>query len=426
MHNSVITIIIVAAMMVLYLTELLPIAATSILACLALAILGVVPITAAFSGFSSDTLYLIAGMVVVGNALFETGVAQLMGKKIISSVGTNERVFWIALIAVTTVISLFISNTATTAVMLPVATSAIIASDGKLKAKNTYMMLGIATVVTGGLTLVGSTPQLIAQSYLQQGGYETMRFFEVSKVGLPIFFLMIAYFMTIGRNLQNRVFRFNEIETPHASIEEAHQPSLSAKSIIRMCLSVLILVFCIVGFVIGFWSMGTVAMIGAILCIATGCISQKRVFEKMDWTTVIIMGCSFSLSTALDTSGAGRLIAQGVVNLLGHDVTPMILCAALSLVAVLLTNFMSSTATAALLVPISAMVAIELGYNVKSIVLVTAIAVNLGFTTPISTPPMTMTLSAGYRFMDYVKVGGLLNAMSYALIVMLFPIMFKF
>ena len=451
MDPSVITIIIICVMMILYLTELLPVAATSLLACLALAVFGVVPINAAFSGFGNDIVYLIAGMVVVGCALFETGVAQIMGEKIISLVGTNERVFTVALIAVTTIISLFISNTATMAVMLPIAASAIAASGGKLKKKNIYMMAGIATVVTGGLTLVGSTPQLIAQGFLQDGGYETMGFFEISKIGLPVFALMVIYFQTIGRALLQRVYVHEDdlhaepIEPPSETDFRRNTTGLSRKydeapaenppkdgrsgllsKVPKMCVSVAILIFCIIGFVAGFWSMGAVAMVGAIACVATGCISQKRVFEQMDWTTIIIMGCSFSLSAALDSSGAGRLIAQGVVGLLGDGVSPWLLCAALALVSMLLTNFMSSTATAALLIPIAAFVAVELGYNVKSVVMATAIAVNLGFTTPISTPPITMTLSGGYRFMDYVKVGGLLNVMSYILIVSLFPIMFTF
>ena len=430
MDSAITTIIIVCLMMLLFITEWLPIAATSILACLALAVFGVVPITTAFSGFGNDMLFLIAGMIIIGNALIETGVAQLLGKKIISIVGTNEWSFDLALIAVTTIVSLFISNTATLAIMLPIATSAINESGGKLLKKNTYMMLGIATVVTGGLTLIGSTPQLIAHSLLSESGYGTISFFEISKIGLPVFIIMIIYFRTIGRKLQQKFFTFEEQSTNTTGIDsishKKENTKHTKKDIAQMYISVAALIFCIVGFITGLWSMGIVAMLGAVICIAAGCISQKILFEKMDWTTIIIMACSFSLSAALDQSGAGRLIAQSVVNLLGYDVSPIILCAALSFVAMLLTNFMSSTATAALLVPIAALVAIELDLNVKSVVIATAVAINLGFTTPISTPPITMTLSGGYRFKDYIVVGGCLNLLSYILIVILLPIIYRF
>ena len=166
MDTSIIALIIIGVLLILYISELLPIAATSILACLALAIFGVIPFTTAFAGFGNDIVFLIAGMMIVGNALFETGAAQLAGRKIMSIVGTNERVFLLGLILVSIPLSAFLSNTATAAIMLPLASSAIAASDGKFTKKNTFMMIGIAAVSGGGLTLVSSPPQLVAQIHL--------------------------------------------------------------------------------------------------------------------------------------------------------------------------------------------------------------------------------------------------------------------
>ena len=108
--------------------------------------------------------------------------------------------------------------------------------------------------------------------------------------------------------------------------------------------------------------------------------------------------------------------------LLGDLVTPWLLCAVLALIAVILTNFMSSTATAALLLPIGVFSAVELGYDVRSVAMAVAIAASIGYATPMSTPPMTMTLTGGYRFKDYIKVGGLYNVLAYILVVLLFPL----
>jgi len=182
------------------------------------------------------------------------------------------------------------------------------------------------------------------------------------------------------------------------------------------------LFFCVIAFIFEIWSPGVVAMLGAAICIATGCISQKKAFAKMDWTTVIIFGCSFGFAAGLQQSGAGEMIAQGTIGLLGDAISPWLLCAVLALIAVLLTNFMSSTATAALLVPIGIMAAIELGYDVRSVAMAVAIASSIGYATPMSTPPMTMTLVAGYRFKDYIKMGGLYNVLAYILVVLLFPL----
>ena len=144
----------------------------------------------------------------------------------------------------------------------------------------------------------------------------------------------------------------------------------------------------------------------------------------MDWTTVIIMGCSFSFAAALDQSGAGRLIANGMINLLGESLTPWLLLSAIALVAMILTNFMSSTAAASMLVPIAAFAAMEVGFDIRAAVMITAVAANIGYATPVSTPPITMTLAGGYRFKDYAKLGGLFNVLAFLLIVALIPLVF--
>ena len=416
MESSTIALIIIGLLMILYMSEIIPIATTSILACLALAIFGVIPFGRAFHGFGNDIVFLMAGMMTVGNALFETGAAELMGKKIISMVGTNEKVFLGALVIVSMPISAFLSNTATAAIMLPIAASAIAASGGNFTKKNTFMVVGIAAVSGGALTLVSSPPQLIAQGILKAGEHEVMGFFDVAMAGVPIFVALFIYTQTIGYRLQKKVFNFEEL--PDITPEVAED---KPRNKVKICISVLVLLFCIVGFVAEIWTVGIVAMVGAVVCVATGCISQKTVFNKMDWTTVVIFGCSFGFAAGLEDSGAGQMIAQQTIRLLGENVTPWLLCAALAFIAVILTNFMSSTATAALLIPIGVFSAIELGFDVRSVAMATAIAAGIGFATPMSTPPMTMTLTGGYRFMDYVKVGGLFNLIAFILLISLFP-----
>ena len=427
LEPSTIALIIVGATLVLYVADILPIALTSIIACLALAVFGVIPLTSAFAGFSNDIVFMIAGMMVVGAALFETGAADVIGKKIVSAVGTNERVFIAALMLFSIPFSAFLSNTATASIMLPIAASAIGASGGRLTKKNTYMPIGIACVAGGGLTLVSSTPQLIAQGLLRDGGYQTMSFFEIGYTGFPVLALLIVYCMTIGFSLQRKVFGFPEVadEFPAIPANGADAGKSPEKSVLKMFISIGALVFCIIGFLAGLWTLGIVSMAGAAICVATGCISQKRVFQSMDWTTVILMGCSFGVAAGLEQSGAGTLIARGIITLMGDGISPWLLFSALALIAVLLTNFISSTATGAILIPIAIFAAADLGFDVKSAAIAVSVAANIGYATPISTPPLTMTLTGGYRFMDYVKVGGLFNLLAYVLVVILFRFVLK-
>ena len=435
MEQSTIALIIIGIAMILYVTETFPIATTSFLVVLVFAAFRIIPMGTAFAGFGSDTTFLIVGMVVVGAALFETGVANVMGEhimKLMSRIGTNERIFMLILAPITALISLVLSNTATTGIMLPIAGSTAAASGGKLLKKNTFMMIGFIAVAGGGLTIVGSTPQQIAQQYLLEGGYDLIRFWELSRTGLPILILAVIFFQTIGIRLQRKVFDFPEVEDDKLSpppVSDGRKVQYVERNSAKMVINIAILVFCIAGFItsqhdFAFWSLGGIAMMGAVACVATGCISQRRVFEKMDWTTVVIMGCSIGISAGIRESGAGELIANTVLNIWGERMTPWLLVAALALVTMVLTNFMSSTATTALMVPIAATLARTLGYDIKSMVMLIAIAGNLGFATPVSTPPIAMTLSGGYRFKDYVIVGGLFNFLAYLLLIAIFPFVF--
>lgn len=418
MEPSTIALIIIGVLMILYISEVIPIATTSIMACLAMALFGVIPFGRAFAGFGNDVLFLLIGMMTVGNALFETGAAQVLGKKIISMVGGNERIFIGALIIVSIPISAFLSNTATAAIMLPLAASAIGVSNGKFTKKNTFMIVGIAAVSGGGLTLVSSPPQLFAQRILEEGGHEVMGFFDIGMFGVPILMLLIVFAMTFGYKFQKKVFDFDEAALGAEEGEADEAP----KSVTKMIIAVITLLLCIVGFIAEIFTAGTVAMIGGVIVVATRCISQKTVYQKMDWTTVVIFGSAFGIAEGLERSGAGEMLAHGIINILGDNITPWLLCTAFAVVAVILTNFMSSTGTAALLIPIAVLSAVEMGYDVRSVVMAVAIASSIGYATPMSTPPMTMTLAGGYRFMDYIKVGGLFNILALILIILLFPL----
>jgi anion transporter len=440
LDTAYIALIIIGIALVFYITDWIPIATTSILACLALAIFGVITPAQAFGGFANDMVFLIIGMVIVGNTLFETGVAQIMGRGILRIVGGNEKIFIVVLILVASVPAAFLSNTAAAAMMLPVAASAVAASNGKFTKKNTYMVVGMAAVTSGGLTLVGSTPQLIAQGILQTGGHETMGFFELARVGGPIIVLLIVYYLTIGRlilrkskknprNLisEEEVRPTERIARPPPPPQEEEVPRNPKPRFIelvpfKMVISVAILLFCVVGFITGLWTLGTVAMVGAAACIVTRCITQQRVFAAMDWNSVVVIAASLGLATGLEVSGAGAMIAEGMVNLMGDGVSPWLICAGLALVAIILGNFMSATATAALLVPIAVSIALQMNIDVKSVVMAVVIACNISYATPVSTPPMTMTLSAGYRFMDYVRFGGMFTILAYLLAIALFPL----
>ena len=129
----------------------------------------------------------------------------------------------------------------------------------------------------------------------------------------------------------------------------------------------------------------------------------------------------------MDKSGAGQLIADSVLGVMGSDPSPYFATAVLFLLSCVMTQFMSNTATTALLVPISLALAQQVGADPKAVLMATVIGGSVAFATPIGCPPNTMVYNvAGYSFMDYVKVGGPYTILAMITSLILLPIFFPF
>ena len=369
-------------------------------------VFGVMEFEDIFKGFGDNTVMMAFGVIAIGNTLFETGCAGLIGRKIagVKWLGNSERVFLLALMIVTATISAFVSNTATVAMMLPLIAAVASESKGKISKKNSCIAIGIASVLGGNVTLAGSTPQIVAQGILQKtAGARTLTFFELSKSALPVIITMLLYFSTIGYRLQKRVFNFPEV--PDAKKEGVIQTEVNMR---KIWTSAAIFLGCILGFTSGYANFGAIAVSGACLCVITGCITPKRLWETMDWRTIAVLGGSLGFATGVSSSGATEMISERLLAFVGGEnifligVLILVICA-------LASNFMSNTAITAIMTPFAISLALRIGIDPIPLVVMTIIGSSLAFATPVSTPPMTMTLIAGYRFMDYVKVGGLLN-----------------
>lgn len=420
MASSTIALIITIVVIILFATELIPLPVTAMSACLAMGIFKVIPYSDAFAGFGNDIVILVIGAIIIGDALFETGAANEIGNRLIKILGTNEKFFLMVCIAFTATVSAFLSNTATVAMMMPIIASAATISEGRITKKNTYMAVGYAAVAGGACTLVGSIPQLIAQGVLLSSGLEGMKFFDLASSGVPKVILMMIYFYTFGYSIQKKVFDFEDVPDKPSDAESNGVP----KSTLKMWISVGILIACVFGFVAQIWTVGTIAMLGAVLCIITGCINIKQVFARMDWTTIGVLGGALGFASGLDQSGAGEIIARTVIGWFGEDVNTWFLLSVIALLCCVMSNLMSHTATTAILSPICLVIAKNLGLDPIMMMIVIVMSVNMNYMTPISTPPITMTLAGGYRFMDYVKVGTPLNILMYLLNILLIPVLF--
>ena len=429
MDPAITTLCVLAVAAFLFVTELIPLAVTAMAACTALGILGVLPSKQVYAGLSNSTVVLFGGMFVIGAAMFKTGLAEAVGLWVVNKAGTKEVPLMGAIMVVTIVLSAVSSNTGTVACLMPVIIG--IAQAANIPASKELMPLAVAANVGGTITMIGTPPNVIVTGALSAAGLPSFGFFEFALIGVPLSVIVLVYMLTIGR----KTIPVKNAGAMDAAAVEAAKKEAGAgddnapKSKTKMWISGLILLGVVAAMALNLKTvpLQTAAVTGAILCVITGCLKEKEAYAGIDWVTIFLFAGMLSVATAMDKTGAGKLIADTVVGMMGEHPNPIVLCAVLYLISNVLTQFMSNTASAALLAPIGISIAQSIGADPKPVLMAIGIAASMAFATPMATPPNTLVLGpGGFSFNDYVKVGVPLCIITFVASVVIIPIFWPF
>jgi di/tricarboxylate transporter len=171
----------------------------ALLVVLALMLSGVLTVGEALSGFGSSVVILVAGLLVVGEMLARTGVASAVGDWILKKGGTNETRLMILIMLGAGVLGSVMSSTAVVAIFIPIVLR--IASETNLNSSRMLMPMSYAALISGMLTLIATTPNIVVHEELKTAGFEGFGFFSFTAVGLVILVVAIAYILLIGRRL---------------------------------------------------------------------------------------------------------------------------------------------------------------------------------------------------------------------------------
>ena len=418
MSPSTITLIFLAFAIVSFVLEKIPLGLTATIVAIGLNLTGVLDNSATFAGYVNSNVILCVGMFVVGQALFETGMANKIGG-LVTRFAKTERMLIVSVMVIVGIMSGFLSNTGTAAVLIPVVCG--IADESGYSRSRLLMPLVFAAALGGNLSIIGAPGNLMGVNALQEMGMETS-FFMYAPVGIPMLVAGILYFAFIG-------YRFLPDGSHGGEAVEAQKDYSDVpqwKQIVSLVVLVVVILAMIFEKQIGV-KIQISACVGAIILVLTGVISEKEALKSIDLKVVLLFGGSLALAKALETTGAGSLIADAIVGALGANPNPMILLLVVFAVGCALTNFMSNTATTALMVPIATSLAQSLGADPRSMIIATVIACSCAYATPIGMPANTMVVGlGGYKFNDYVKAGLPLIAVSFIICIVLLPILFPF
>lgn len=420
MEPITITLCLLVFAIVMFIWEKVPLAVTSMVVCVALVVTGVLDLKQAFAGFIDSNVILFVAMFIVGGALFETGMANKVGG-VITHFAKTEKQLIFTIMVVVGVMSGFLSNTGTAAVLIPVVIG--VAAKSGFTRSRLLMPLVFAAALGGNLSLIGAPGNLIAQSALQKIG-SGFGFFEYAKVGLPMLVCGILYFLTIGYKLLPNNPNSGEVGSVGEQRDYSHVPRW------KQILSLVVLIATILGMIFEKQTgirLAVAGCIGALVLVVTGVLTEKQAYKAIDSQTIFIFGGTLALAKALEMTGAGKLVADQVIGLLGNNSSPFMLLVVVFILSVVMTNFMSNTATVALLVPVSLSIAAGMGADPRAVLMATVIGSSCAYATPIGMPANMMVLSAGgYKFVDYAKSGIPLIIVSTIVSLILLPILFPF
>ena len=397
---------------VLWLSEALHVTITALLVPLLAIALNLVTTKQALATFSDPTIFLFFGGFALATALHMQKLDKMIANKIMTLAQGNLLIAVIYLFLSTAFLSMWMSNTATAAMMLPLAMGILSRMDRE-KEHNTYVfvLLGIAySASIGGMgTLVGSPPNAIVASNLH------LTFSDWLWYGLPIMLilmpLMIGTLWIVFKPKLNMKFEqsFEKIEMNQQRIL-----TLVIFGFIALCWifsgQINPLISGLLGLQKNIASFDSVvALLAAIIICSTGVANWKQIQENTDWGVLMLFGGGLTLSAVLKDSGASKILADGIVFLV-QDQHYYLIGLLVATFIIFLTEFTSNTASAALLVPIFISIAQSLGIPEIGLALIIGLGASCAFMLPVATPPNAIVFGTGcVEQKEMVRAGFVLN-----------------
>ncbi len=415
MNPALFVILVLAVALILFMTEIIPVTATALFVSLALYLGGVLDAKTILSGFAGDNVMIIAGLGIIGEALFKTGAAAKIGTAF-ERVAKTERVFVFWLVIGSGLLAAFLSVNGCAALLISVALG-ICQSTSYRRCKLMYP-IAVGVALGGGITTVGSSSTLYLQNLLSEMGIE-MAFFELAPISLILLVASALFMATVGFNLLPDVpnnedrFTFSDTKADFSNVPKW-------KPIAAVVVLVATFIAMYFSSTLGM-SVGMIALLATFVVMAAKLVSSKDALRAIPMGAITMYAFLVPISDAMEASGASEMLAEFLRTHAAGITSPLLVILCIYLIAVPLTNIMSNAATIIMLTPITVAVSQSLGLNPMSTLMTVRMAGTLAWLTPIGFIPMTMAIEpGGYSFKDYVRPGIPLTIITVAICIVYF------
>lgn len=433
-------------MAVWWFTEALPIAATALIPIVAYPLLQITTAKAAMANYASGTIFLFLGGFLIAAGIHRWNLDRRIALLTLKTFGTKPNQMVLGLMCATAFLSAWVSNTATAAMMVPIAIAVlgvvrstqpteVIGKDERNFGISVLLSIAYAASIGGMVTLIGSPPNGIYARFMQQTYDQTVSFVDWALVGVPVALVMLpaTYFL-----LTKVLFRSNLAEIPggknwvNGELAKLGKMSRGEKTVLTVfVLAALLWVF---GPMIRDLDIGgtklfkpltdeAIAMAAGLLLFIIP-VDAKRGIHALDWSSakdvvawdvLLLFGGGLTMASALQSTGAAALVGAQSTAFASLGEIPMI--AGIATLVTFATEVTSNTALAATMMPLISAVADALKMDSGLLLTATALSASCAFMMPVATPPNAIVFGTGRLHIgDMVKAGFWLNCLGVLII----------
>ena len=418
-----ITLLILILTIVAFITGKIPFSVISAGIIITLIMAGVMTPAEAFSGFTNTNVVMFVAMFIIGAGLTKTSLIDKAEQLVVRYKDNPKMLIFLACIA-SSLLASITSATATAAIMISLLVG--IANEiGTSRSKLLYPAMACANIATS-MTFLGQGASNITwiDIIAKAGGPNELHIWDFTIARIPLLAVSILYMTFVGYKLMPDRDNSTFADSEHTGRNTAKlNPKKEKIAIIIILVTILAMLF---ESVIGI-PMYLIACIGAILLVLTGILTEKEALESIHQPTIFLFAGVLTLSEAIKTTGAGEVVADWMISLIGNATNPYLIMAVFFLIPFLLTQIMSNLATLTIFIPLVVSACMKIGIDPRAAVVGVLTASCISIMTPMAAPCQIMIIEpGGYTIKDYLKCGTPLAVILAVMTIFLMPVMFPF
>lgn len=399
-----------AVCILFYVTNVIPLMITSLLAVILFPLAGVLDSKTTFALFGNQVVFFILGAFILASPFMRSGLSRRIALAVLQRVGTSPRRLLFGVLAFPSFLSCWMSEHAVAAMMFPIVLE--ISDCLKLPpqtsrfGKALFLAMAAGCIIGGITTFLGGGRAPLAVGILKEATGMTVDFLPWAMAALPttVMLLLISYYILVlfyPLDVQS----VEQVQEMLAHRRQELGPVKSRELMVGLLLLVTILCWMMLGREFG---LANIAIIAVVLAFVFKLTEWREVEEDVNWGIFLMYGGAICLGYAMEKTGGAAWLAQHTLGSFVHS--PVMLIGAISLFSIVLTEVISNSAVVALFMPVAMSMGRDLGIDPRLMTMVVAIPSGLAFMLPMGTPATAIAFSSGFLSMrDTLRTGLVLN-----------------